>query len=40
VRFNGIIHDLKMLKPLRETAAITGAVEEAIHVLRKALRTD
>jgi acetyl esterase len=40
VRFNGIIHDFMMLNPLRETAATTGAVEQAIHMLRKALRTD
>jgi acetyl esterase len=26
-----------MLNPLRETAAVTAAVEQAIHVLRKAL---
>ena len=37
VRYNGIIHDFMMLNPLRETAATTGAVEQAIHVLRKAL---
>ena len=40
VRFNGIIHDFMMLNPLRETAATTAAVEQAIHVLRKALGTD
>jgi acetyl esterase len=39
VRFNGIIHDFLMLNPLRGTAATTGAVEQAIHVLRKALGT-
>lgn len=39
VRFNGIIHDFMMLNPLRETAATTAAVEQAIHVLRKALGT-
>jgi acetyl esterase/lipase len=39
VRFNGIIHDFMMLNPLRETAATTAAVEQAIHVLRKALRS-
>ncbi|MEU0886201.1 alpha/beta hydrolase [Lentzea sp. NPDC005914] len=38
VRYNGIIHDFMMLNPLRGTAAATGAVEQAIHVLRKALR--
>jgi len=26
-----------MLNPLRHTAAATGAIEQAIHVLRKAL---
>ncbi|TDO46744.1 acetyl esterase/lipase [Kribbella sp. VKM Ac-2527] len=39
VRYNGIIHDFMMLNPLRETAATTGAMEQAIHVLRKALGT-
>jgi acetyl esterase/lipase len=36
-RYNGIIHDFMMLNPLRGTAATTAAVEQAIHVLRKAL---
>jgi acetyl esterase/lipase len=40
VRFNGIIHDFMMLNPLRQTAASTAAIEQAIHVLRKALRTN
>jgi acetyl esterase len=40
VRFNGIIHDFMMLNPLRETAAATAAIEQAIHVLRKALQTN
>jgi acetyl esterase/lipase len=40
VRYNGIIHDFMMLNPVRETAATTGAIEQAIHVLRKALKTD
>jgi len=40
VRYNGIIHDFMMLNPLRQTAASTGAIEQAIHVLRKALRTE
>jgi acetyl esterase/lipase len=40
VRYNGIIHDFMMLNPLRGTAATTGAVEFAIHVLRKALHPD
>src|SRR5262249_58406255 len=39
IRFNGILHDFMMLNPLRETAATTSAVEQAIHILRKALRT-
>jgi acetyl esterase/lipase len=37
VRVNGILHDFMMLNQLRETAASTAAVEQAIHVLRKAL---
>jgi acetyl esterase len=36
VRYNGIVHDFMMLNPLRGTAATTGAVEQALHVLRKA----
>ena len=40
VRFNGVIHDFLMLNPVRETAASTAAIEQAIHVLRKALGTD
>jgi acetyl esterase/lipase len=40
VRYNGILHDFMMLDPLRHTAATTGAIEQAIHVLRKALDTD
>ena len=40
IRYNGILHDFMMLNPLRETAAATGAVEQAIHILRKALGTD
>ena len=39
VRYNGTIHDFMMLNPLRGTAATTAAVEQAIHVLRKALGT-
>ena len=37
-RYKDTIHDFMMLNPLRETAAVTGAVEQAIHVLRKAWR--
>ncbi|MFF5209264.1 alpha/beta hydrolase [Streptosporangium sp. NPDC000396] len=40
VRYNGIIHDFMMLNPVRPTQAATGAIEQAIHVLRKALKTD
>jgi acetyl esterase/lipase len=40
VRYNGIIHDFMMLNPVRETAAATAAIEQAISVLRKALGTD
>jgi hypothetical protein len=29
-----------LLDPLRQTAAATGAIEQAIQVLRKALRTN
>ena len=39
VRYNGTIHDFMMLNPLRETAAATAAIEQAIRVLRKALGT-
>ena len=39
VRYNGIIHDFMMLNPLRSTQATTGAVEQAIHHLRKAFGT-
>ncbi len=38
VRYNATIHDFMMLNPLRPSAASTGAVEQAVHVLRKALR--
>ena len=37
VRYNGIIHDFMMLNPVRETAATSGAIDQAIHILRKAL---
>jgi acetyl esterase/lipase len=40
VRFNGAIHDFMMLNPLRETAASTAAIEQAIRILRKALGTN
>jgi acetyl esterase len=38
VRYNAIIHDFMMLNPVRASAATTAAVEQAIHVLRKALK--
>lgn len=40
VRYNGAIHDFMMLNPVRETAASTAAIEQAIFVLRKALGTN
>ncbi|QAY72557.1 alpha/beta hydrolase [Agromyces protaetiae] len=39
IRYNGIIHDFLMLNPLRPTAAVTAALEQAVHVLRKAFGT-
>ncbi|MFD1935470.1 alpha/beta hydrolase [Nonomuraea mangrovi] len=39
VRYNGIIHDFMMLNPVRSTQAATAAIEQAVHVLRKALGT-
>lgn len=39
VRYNGIFHDFMMLNPTRATQAATGAIEQATHVLRKALGT-
>ncbi|MEU8225254.1 alpha/beta hydrolase [Kribbella sp. NPDC048915] len=38
VRYNATIHDFMMLNPLRSSAAATAAIEQAVHVLRKALR--
>ena len=40
IRYNGIIHDFLMLNPLRETAATSAAVDQAVNVLRKALKVD
>jgi acetyl esterase/lipase len=37
VRYNGTVHDFLMLNPLRSTAAVTGAIEQAVQVLREAL---
>ena len=39
VRYNHILHDFMMLNPLRESAAASAAVEQAVHVLRKALKS-
>lgn len=36
VRYNATIHDFMMLNPLRESAAPTAAIEQAIHILCKA----
>lgn len=40
VRYSGTLHDFMMLNPLRETAAATGAIAQAIQVLRQALRAE
>ena len=37
VRYNGTLHDFMMLNPVRGTAATSGAIEQATHVLRRAL---
>ena len=37
IRYNATIHDFMMLNPVRDTAATTAALEQAVHVLRKAL---
>jgi acetyl esterase/lipase len=37
VRYNGTLHDFMMLDPVRETAAASSAVAQAIDVLRRAL---
>lgn len=39
-RYNGTIHDFLMLNPLRQTAATTAALEQAVHVLCEALDQD
>ncbi|MFD6290921.1 alpha/beta hydrolase [Streptomyces sp. NPDC060205] len=39
-RYNATLHDFMMLNPVRGTQASTAAVEQAVHVLRKALGTD
>ncbi|MET9353092.1 alpha/beta hydrolase [Streptomyces sp. NPDC006617] len=40
VRYNAVLHDFMMLNPVRGTQAAGAAVEQAVHVLRKALGTD
>lgn len=37
VRYNGTLHDFLMLNPVRDTAATTAALDQAIYVLRTAL---
>lgn len=39
VRYNGTIHDFMMLNGLRETAAATEAINQAVGVLRRALKS-
>jgi acetyl esterase len=39
VRYNATIHDFMMLNTLRETAAATAAIAQAIDVLRRALKS-
>lgn len=39
VRYNATIHDFMMLNPLRTSGASTAAIELAVAVLRRALRT-
>jgi acetyl esterase/lipase len=40
IRINGILHDFMMLNPLRPTQAATTAMEQAIHTLHTALRSN
>ncbi|KUL72331.1 MULTISPECIES: alpha/beta hydrolase [unclassified Streptomyces] len=40
IRYNASLHDFMMLNTVRGTQASTAAVEQAVHVLRKALGTD
>jgi len=40
VRYDGTIHDFMMLNPLRPSVATTAAIEQAIHILRKAFALD
>ena len=39
IRYNATLHDFMMLNPVRGTQASTAAIEQAVHVLRTALRT-
>lgn len=39
IRYNASLHDFMMLNPVRGTQASSAAIEQAIHVLRKALGT-
>ena len=39
VRYDATLHDFMMLNPVRATAASTAGIEQAVHVLRKALGT-
>ncbi|WP_433918131.1 alpha/beta hydrolase [Streptomyces canus] len=40
IRYNAGLHDFMMLNPVRGTQASSAAIEQAIHVLRKALGTN
>ncbi|WP_062651337.1 alpha/beta hydrolase [Streptomyces maremycinicus] len=40
IRYNASLHDFMMLNTVRRTQTSTAAIEQAIHVLRKALGTD
>ncbi|WP_399894942.1 alpha/beta hydrolase [Streptomyces sp. BBFR51] len=40
MRYNATLHDFMMLNPVRGTQASSAAVEQAVHVLRKALGTN
>ncbi|MET7687761.1 alpha/beta hydrolase [Streptomyces sp. NPDC005483] len=40
IRYNASLHDFMMLNTVRGTQASSAAIEQAVHVLRKALGTD
>ncbi|MBY8343765.1 alpha/beta hydrolase [Streptomyces spinosirectus] len=40
IRYNATLHDFMMLNPVRGTQASSEAIDQAVHVLRKALGTD